>query len=137
MAANMDLSVFINLLFAGVIAFGVVYNAARVSLSERSHELASLRVLGFTRGEVLGILLLELAALTLAAQPPGWIMGYGLAWVMQTRLAGELMRVRLVVENSTYIIASSIVIAAAIFSALIVRERINRLDLVSVLKTRD
>jgi putative ABC transport system permease protein len=64
-------------------------------------------------------------------------MGYGLAWIMKTKLAGELMRVRLVVETSTYVIASSIVIAAAIFSALVVRQRINRLDLVAVLKTRD
>ena len=122
---------------ASVIAFGLVYNSARISLSERARELASLRVLGFTRGEVLWILLLELAVLTIAAQPPGWAMGYGLAWVMQTRLAGELMRVRLVVEDSTYILASAIVIVAAIFSALVLRARVNRLDLVAVLKTRD
>ena len=122
---------------AAVIAFGLVYNSARISLSERARELASLRVLGFTRGEVLWILLLELTALTLAAQPPGWLMGYGLAWVMQTRLAGELMRVRLVVDTSTYLLASTIILSAAILSALVVRERINRLDLVSVLKTRD
>jgi putative ABC transport system permease protein len=122
---------------AAVIAFGVVYNSARISLSERSRELASLRVLGFTNAEVLWILLLELALLTIAAQPPGWLMGYGLAWVMQTRLAGELMRVRLVVEGSTYVLASAVVIAAAVFSALVVRERVTRLDLVSVRKTRD
>jgi putative ABC transport system permease protein len=122
---------------ATVIAFGLVYNSARISLSERARELASLRVLGFTRGEVLWILLLELAALTIIAQPPGWLMGYGLAWVMQTRLAGELMRVRLVVESSTYALASAIIILAAVFSALVVRARVNRLDLVAVLKTRD
>lgn len=122
---------------AAVIAFGVVYNSARISLSERARELASLRVLGFTRGEVLRILLLELALLTLIAQPPGWVMGYGLAWIMKTNLAGELMRVRLVVENSTYVLASAIVIAAAVLSALIVRRRVDRLDLVAVLKTRD
>lgn len=122
---------------AAVIAFGVVYNNARVSLSERARELASLRVLGFTSGEVLGILLLELALLTLIAQPPGWALGYGLAWIMKTNLAGELMRVRLVVEPATYVFASAIVIAAAVLSALIVRRRVNQLDLVAVLKTRD
>jgi len=122
---------------ASIIAFGVVYNSARISLSERARELASLRVLGFTRAEVLRILLLELALLTLIAQPPGWVMGYGLAWIMKTKLAGELMRVRLVVENSTYITASVVVIVAALLSALVVRRRINELDLVSVLKTRD
>jgi putative ABC transport system permease protein len=122
---------------AAVIAFGVVYNNARISLSERARELASLRVLGFTRGEVLRILLLELAILTMIAQPPGWVMGYGLAWVMKANLAGELMRVRLVVEHSTYVIATAIVVTAAIISAAIVRDRINKLDLVAVLKTRD
>jgi putative ABC transport system permease protein len=122
---------------AAVIAFGLVYNSARISLSERARELASLRVLGFTRPEVLRILLLELALLTLMAQPPGWLLGYGLAWIMRTNLAGEVMRVRLVLENFTYVLASGIIIAAALFSAMVVRERINRLDLVAVLKTRD
>lgn len=122
---------------AAIIAFGVIYNSARISLSERARELASLRVLGFTRNEVLRILLLELALLTLAAQPPGWAMGYGLAWIMKENLAGELMRVRLVVEHSTYITATGIAVAAALASALVVRERVNRLDLVAVLKTRD
>ena len=122
---------------AGIIAFGVVYNSARVALSERARELASLRVLGFTRAEVLIILLLELGLITLMAQPPGWLMGYGLGWIMKTNLAGELMRVRLVVEPLTYILASSIVIVAALLSALVVRRRVDQLDLVAVLKTRD
>src|SRR5262245_23712269 len=122
---------------AAVIAFGVVYNNARISLSEQARELASLRVLGFTRSEVLRILLLELAILTLIAQPPGWVMGYGLAWIMKNNLAGELMRVRLVVEHSTYVTASAIVILAAVASAALIRDRINKLDLVAVLKTRD
>lgn len=75
-----------------IIAFGVVYNSARIALSERARELASLRVLGFTRGEVLHILLLELALLTLLAQPAGWVIGFGLAWALQQKMAGELMR---------------------------------------------
>ena len=122
---------------AAIIAFGVVYNSARISLSERARELASLRVLGFTRGEVLRILLFELAILTLIAQPPGWGMGYVLGWIMTTSLAGEIMRVRSVIEPSTYVIASAIIIVAAIASAAVVRERINQMDLVAVLKTRD
>jgi putative ABC transport system permease protein len=122
---------------AAVIAFGVVYNNARISLSERARELASLRVLGFTRGEVLRILLLELAILTLIAQPPGWVIGYGLAWIMKTNLAGELMRVRLVVDHSTYVTATTVVVLAAVTSAAVIRDRINKLDLVAVLKTRD
>ncbi|MBI3677002.1 MAG: ABC transporter permease [Proteobacteria bacterium] len=122
---------------AAIIAFGVVYNSARISLSESARDLASLRVLGFTRGEVLRILLLELAVITLLAQPPGWLIGYGLAWIMKTRLATDIMRVRLVVEHFTYALTSVVVITAALFSALVVRSRVYSLDLVSVLKTRD
>jgi putative ABC transport system permease protein len=122
---------------AAVIAFGVVYNSARISLSERARELASLRVLGFTRAEAFRILVLELAILTLIAQPPGWVIGYGLAGLLNVNMAGELMRTRLYVEDATYVLASAIVIAAAMASAVVVRQRVNRLDLVAVLKTRD
>ena len=122
---------------AAIIAFGVVYNSARISLSERARELASLRVLGFTRGETMRILLLELAIITLIAQPPGWAIGYGLAWVMKTRLAGELMRVPMIIENLTYVLASVIVLVATLLSALVVARRVSGLDLVAVLKTRE
>lgn len=132
---NTMASIYIGL--ASIIAFGVVYNGARISLSERARELASLRVLGFHRAEVFRMLFLELAFLTLIAQLPGWAIGYGLAWLLNTNMAGELMRTPLIVEPLSYVLASSIVISAAVISAFIVRERINRLDLVAVLKTRD
>jgi putative ABC transport system permease protein len=122
---------------AALIAFGVVYNSARISLSERARELASLRVLGFSSGEAMRILLLELAALTLLAQLPGWAAGYGLAWIMVAQLQGEVMRAPLAIENSTYVLASIIVIGAAVLSAYVVGRRVLRLDLVSVLKTRE
>jgi putative ABC transport system permease protein len=123
--------------FAVIIAFGVVYSSARISLSERARELASLRVLGFSRGEVLFILLIELGLLIVLAQPLGWGFGYVLSWLLKVQLSGEVMRGRLIVEHSSYALASGIVIVAALFSALVVRERINQLDLVAVLKTRD
>ncbi len=129
-----------GLIYAGfgvVIAIGVVYSSARVSLSERARELASLRVLGFSRGEVLRMLLVELGVLTLVGQPIGWTLGYLLSWTMRLQMAGELMRGRLVVEHSSYAFASGVVLFAAVLSALLVRKRINQLDLVAVLKTRD
>jgi putative ABC transport system permease protein len=128
------------MIYAGlaiIIAFGVVYSSARISLSERARELASLRVLGFARGEVLFILLIELGLLTLLAQPLGWGLGYLLSGLLKVQVSGEVMRGRLIVEHSSYALASAIVMAAALFSALIVRKRIDALDLVAVLKTRD
>jgi len=122
---------------AALIAFGVVYNSARISLSERARELASLRVLGFTQAEVLRILLLELALLTMLAQPAGWGIGYGLAWLLKTKMEGDVMRTRLVVDNLTYALASGMVMTAAVFSAVAIWRRLARLDLVGVLKTRD
>jgi putative ABC transport system permease protein len=137
MAANMNLSIGINLLFASIIALGVVYNAARVSLSERSRELASLRVLGFTRGEISLILLGELAILTLAALPAGALFGYGLAALIVGSIESEVYRFPLYV--STQAVAQSFlgIIAAATVSGLLVRRRLDQLDLVAVLKIRE
>lgn len=120
-----------------IIAFGVVYNFARISLSEQGREMASLRVLGLSRGEVSGILLSELAILTLAAQPLGWGLGWGLAVAMVRGLENELYRVPLVVLPEVYAWSSLVVIVAALASALVVRRRIDRLDLIEVLKTRE
>ena len=136
-AQNIDYSVTIYVVLAAIIAFGVVYNSARIQLSENARELASLRVLGFTRGEVSRVLLTELALLTLAAIPLGWVIGYGFGWLLIQAFSSDLYRVPFVIEQATYAKASLVVLAATAASALIVRRRIDKLDLIAVLKTRD
>ena len=137
MAQNMNLQIFINVIFAGIIAFGVVYNSARVSLSERERELASLRVLGFTRAEISLILLGELAMVTVAALPIGAALGYGLGRLIMTGFNNEVYRLSFSVTAATVAWSFLVVIAAAILSGLVVRRRLDRLDLVAVLKTRE
>ncbi|NJD10104.1 MAG: ABC transporter permease [Gemmatimonadetes bacterium] len=128
---------FILSLAAAVIAFGVVYNSARIALSERDRELASLRVLGFTRAEIAYILLGELTVLTLAAIPVGCLLGAAFsAWVV-TSLQTDMYRFPIVLGRGTFGMAAAIVLGAAVVSALIVRYRLNRLDLIGVLKTRE
>ena len=137
MAENMFLQIFLNVMFAGVIAFGVVYNSARVSLSERERELASLRVLGFTRAEISLILLGELAVLTLLALPVGAAIGFVLGQVIMTAFNNEVYRLSFVTSPATIAWSFLVVIAAALVSGLLVRRRLDRLDLVAVLKTRE
>jgi len=137
LAANMNLSISLNVIFAGIIAFGVVYNAARVSLSERSRELASLRVLGFTRAEISLILLGELALLTIAALPVGGLLGYGLAAAIVHAVDSEVYRFPLVVSRAAFAWAFLTIMVATLISGLVVRRRLDRLDLVAVLKIRE
>ena len=137
MAENMNMQIFINVIFAGIIAFGVVYNSARVSLSERSRELASLRVLGFTRGEISLILLGELALLTVLALPLGAVIGYGFGLLAFAGFNNEIYRLSFHISPSTVAWAFLTVITAAALSAFAVRRRLDRLDLVGVLKTRE
>jgi putative ABC transport system permease protein len=137
MAANMSISILINLIFAGIIAFGVVYNAARVSLSERTRELASLRVLGFTRAEISLILMGELALLTLVALPVGGLFGYSLAAAIVGMIDSEVYRFPLYVSRQAVALSFLGIIAAAVFSGLVVRRRLDHLDLVAVLKIRE
>ncbi|HSF47778.1 MAG TPA: ABC transporter permease [Burkholderiales bacterium] len=123
--------------FASAIAVGVVYNSARISLAERAWELASLRVLGFSRGEVSMFLLGELAFELLVAIPIGLFLGWLLSFAIIAMTHSETMIIPLVIAPRTYAYAALATLAAGIVSALIVRHRIDRLDLVAVLKTRE
>lgn len=124
-------------LLAAAIGFGVVYNSARIGLSERGRELASLRVLGFTRGEIAYILLGELALLTLAAIPVGFVVGIALVGILVVAFQSELYRLPLILTPENYAMGASVVIVSALLSGLLLWHRLGRLDLVAVLKTRE
>jgi putative ABC transport system permease protein len=122
---------------AGSIGFGVVYNSARIALSERGRELASLRVLGFTRGEIAYILLGELALLTLAAVPVGLLAGIGLVGILVLAFESDLYRLPLVLTPDNMALGATVVIVSALISGLMLWHRLGKLDLVAVLKTRE
>jgi putative ABC transport system permease protein len=137
LARSLKVTTIVNILFACVIAAGMVYNSARIALSERGNELASLRVLGFTTREVTFILLGEQALLTLAAIPVGFALGVGLCAFLSERLSAELYSIPFVISGKTYLFASFVVLLAATLSGILVARRIRRLDLIAVLKTRE
>jgi putative ABC transport system permease protein len=127
----------INVLFACVIAAGVVYNTGRIAFAERSRDLASMRVLGFRRGEVSAILLGELAVLAGIGLPVGMLVGRALAALTLRAMETETFRLPVVVAPGTYAVAVSVVLAASLVTALLVRRRVDRMDLVAVLKARE
>lgn len=137
LAQNLLIITSVNAIFASIIALGVVYNSARIALSERSRELATLRVLGFGRGEISYILLGELALLTAFALPLGCGLGYFLADLLIRELDTEVYRIPLIVSTRTYVFACSVVVLATVVSGAIVRRRLDHLDLVAVLKSRE
>jgi putative ABC transport system permease protein len=136
-AESFSISLIVMLGFAVVIAFGIVYNSARVALSERGRELASLRVLGFTRAEVTTMLLGEQAVLMVASMPLGLGIAYGLSWLISVRFESDLFRIPVLIEASSALFGVVVVAVAGGLSALAVRGRIANLDLVEVLKTRE
>ncbi|MCG6122103.1 MAG: ABC transporter permease [Microvirga sp.] len=137
LASNITIMISVYVTLAIIISFGVIYNFARISLSEQGRELASLRVLGFTPAETSSILFAEIGVVTLLAQPFGWIVGYGFAAMLASGFDSELYRAPLIVGREVYAWASLVAIGATLVSALVVRRRIDRLDLIAVLKTRE
>lgn len=136
-ARTIGLFTAILVLFSGAIVFGVVYNAARIALSERGRELASLRVLGFTKREIAATLLSEHAFLTAVAIPLGFLLGLVLCATMNNLVDNELMRLPLVFSRRTFFLTTIFVILAAVVSGLLVIWRLNKLDMIAVLKTRE
>ncbi|MGJ4941050.1 ABC transporter permease [Bradyrhizobium sp. HKCCYLS1011] len=123
--------------FAGIITVGVVYNSARISLQERAWELASLRVLGFSRGEVASMLFVEFAAEIALAIPIGLALSHEIIALIARFHSNESFQIPPVIEPRTYLIAAGVVLVAAAASAAIVRRRVDQLDLVAALKTRE
>jgi len=136
-AGSLTISTTVLIVFACVIAFAMVYNSARVALSERGHELASLRVLGFTQRETSVMLLGEQALLTLAAMPFGFGIGFGICALTARLMNTEIYRMPLVVSGETYAFAFLIIAAAVVLSGLLILRRLYNLDLIAVLKTRE
>jgi putative ABC transport system permease protein len=134
---NIYISAMIIVPFACVIAFGVIYNGARIALSERGRDLASLRVLGFSKGEVGAMLLGEQAVLTLASLPTGFAAGQALCIYIAAKFDSEVYRIPLVISARTYAISFFVIALAATLTAFVVQRRFARLDLVEVLKTRE
>ncbi|MGA4579873.1 ABC transporter permease [Limisphaera sp. VF-2] len=133
-AASINLIQRMYLAFAVVVAFGVVYNNARISLAERARELATLRVIGFTETEVAAVLLIELGILTLVAMPLGLLAGSGFATAIVEAINTETVRLPAVLTLRNYSFAIATVATAAFLSALIVLQRIRRLDLIAALR---
>ena len=127
----------IAVLMGGVVNFGVVYNSARIALAERGRELASLRVLGFTQGEVATLLLGELALLVLLSIPVSFAAGYALTWFLAHGMQSELYRVPIVLPPSSFAFTALVTLVSAVLSALAVYWRIRQLDMIGVLKTRE
>ncbi len=136
-ARNIRIMSTILTLFASIIAVGVVYNNARIALAERTWELASLRVLGFTRAEVSALLLGEMAIGIAIALPLGMWLGNGLVHLLAELLRNDQFLFPVVIRARTYAWAGLSVLLAGMASAMIVRRRIDRLDMVSALKTRE
>ncbi|NND91896.1 MAG: FtsX-like permease family protein [Granulosicoccus sp.] len=138
---QMDDSLYIGIAFliafASVIAIGVIYNGARISLSERGREMASLRVMGFRRREAVILLLGEQAVITVIAIPVGWFIGYWLAFGVASSIGSDAYRLPFVVGPASFIWSAVATCGAAVFSGFLIRHRLNRLDLVEVLKTRE
>jgi len=136
-ARTLNVSTVILIGFAVIIGFGMVYNGARIALSERGHELASLRVLGFNRAEIGFMLLGEQAILTLLAIPLGFAWGYAISGVITVVIDTELIRFPLFISARTYTLAFLVVAVSALLSGYLVQWRLRHLDLVAVLKTRE
>jgi putative ABC transport system permease protein len=136
-ARNIRIISSILTMFAAVIAVGVVYNNARIALAERTWELASLRVLGFTRTEVSGLLLGEMAIGIAIALPLGMVLGYGLVVLIAELTQSDQFYFPVVIQPRTYAIAGLAVLVSGVASALVVRRRIDQLDMVAALKTRE
>jgi putative ABC transport system permease protein len=134
---NLRVSTITITLFAAILAFGVVYNSGRIALSERARDLMSLRVLGFTKGEVLSLLLGQQFIITMLSLPVGLFIGYRLCLLVPGMMDTELYRMPVIFTVKTLAFSMLVVLVSSILSSLLVARRVSALSIVDVLKTRE
>ena len=134
---NVTIMTTVYVVISVLISVGVGHNSARIQLSERARELASLRILGFGRAQVSYILVGELMLLAVLAQPLGWLLGRLFTGLMVRGFSSDLYSLPLILRLSTFSFASLVVLSATFVAAMVVRHRLDRLDLVAVMKTRE
>ncbi len=137
LAENLLVMVSIYTAIGALIAVGVVYNAARIQVAERSYELATLRVMGFSRRQVGYVLVGEMMLLTLVAVPLGWVLGYALAQGLVVGMSTDMIQLPFHISRRTFALATLVVIVAALGAVLLVRRRLDRVDLATALKARE
>lgn len=123
-------------LFAITIAFGVVYNSARIAYHEHAIELATLRILGFTKLETARLLFAEVIAEIALAIPIGLILGRSLVRLLLLAFETEMFEIPAKIDPASYVLAAALVIVAAVGSIIMIGRQLWRFDLVSVLKSR-
>ncbi len=128
---------YVMALIAAIITFGIVYNTARIAFAERSHDLASLRVIGFTKAEASFVLLGELALITVIALPVGALIGVSLAGMIASGFSTDLYTVPAMITPSAVGSGALAVVIASAISGWLVKRDVDRLDLVSALKSRE
>ncbi|MEM9617896.1 MAG: FtsX-like permease family protein [Pseudomonadota bacterium] len=124
-------------IFSIIIAAGVVYNGARIAFIERQRDLASLRVLGFTKIETGYVLLGELGALAILALPIGSAIGFFLWSYLATALSTELYQIPVIYREDGLGYAAIIVFVATAIAGAFVQRDVSKLDMATALKTRD
>lgn len=137
MSRSMLAMITIILIFASAISIGVVYNTAMILLSERTFELGSLRILGFTKSEVFEMIASELGTTVLISVVPGCALGYLFAWLLMNTIDTEEFSIKLIISSRTYVTAALVSLCTAFISFVILYFRIKKMDLVSVLKVRE
>lgn len=123
--------------FALAIAVAVVFNNARIAFVARARDLATLRILGFTRAEVARGLLAEQVVQLALGIPLGLPLGGWLVSLVLSLPDVELYRLPRWVASASYATGGVAVLAAGLLCALWVALGVRRMDLVAVLKAAD
>jgi putative ABC transport system permease protein len=124
-------------IFAGVISFGVIYNASRITLAERERSLASMQILGFTQGEVLRVISRENMVLAFLSIPFGLAVGVAFCFALVVLYDTDLFRFPMAISGATLLRTGVGILVFAMLANLAVARRVKRLDIVEALKARE
>lgn len=133
---TMNLAIGLYMLFGGILGFALIYNATIISISERKMEFASLRIMGFEKKDVYGMISKENLIMALIAIIVGVPLGLGMINGMADSFSSEMITFPVIFSPKFFIQAAAATIIFAIVAQLATLRKIYNLNFIDALKSR-
>lgn len=137
MLSVVDLIVVVLIVSAAALAFIVLYNLTNINVSERVREIASLKVLGFTRREVYSYIFREILLLAVVGDALGMVLGTHLASFVVTTAEVDYVMFGRTIHPASYVYAFALTLVFSGIVVLILRRKLDHVDMVESLKSVD
>ncbi len=135
MMDSLNFIVWLVIASAALLAFIVLFNLSNINITEREREIATIKVLGFYPGETGAYVFRENIILVMMGILLGCPLGYLLHKFIMYSIVVDMVSFNQVIRGVSYVYGGLMVMAFAVFTDLIMRRKLRKINMAEALKS--